>query len=372
LRILELCTYSAGGCGVFARVKQEAQLLADRGNEVMIFSTYFEKGTNKIMPLEDKIGKVRIRRFPAKKIGGESFSQWHFEEEAIKFKPDVIIAHSYRQTHTTRALCLKEKRDCKVILVTHAPFGRDRRGFVGKMAVRLYDRFVGRKTLNNFDKIFAITYWEYMYLHELGVREDKIEYVPNGISEEYFSKIKGKKEKRIIYTGRISPIKNLEVVIRAMAKIEDKKVGFVIYGPAEKDYLNKLNRLISELRLENRVKIVLKTYNKKEQITELDKSSIFILPSFSEGMPQSLIEAMARECIVVGSNNKGNSDLIKEEENGFTFTNDDENDLTVVLNKVLAMDNKELDKIRKNTRKYVEQFKWDKIIDKILKIIKSI
>ncbi|MDO8563633.1 MAG: glycosyltransferase family 4 protein, partial [Nanoarchaeota archaeon] len=346
------------------------QLLAERGHEVVIMSSYFEKGTNKIMPLEDSIGKVNIRRFPASKLGGESFMSWPFEKKALEFKPDVIIAHGYRHPHTTRALCLKKKIKCKVFLVTHAPFARDRREIFGKIAVRLYDFYVGRKNINNFDKIFAITYWEYLYLAKLNVREDKIEYVPNGIAKEYFSKITEKRNKKILYSGRIAPIKNLEVVIKALKNVKDKRIKFYIFGPAEKRYLDILNKIISENGLDQKVKIDLKTYDRKQHIKELDKSSIFILPSFSEGMSQSLIEAMARECIVIGSDNLGNADLIKDEENGFLFKNDDESDLTKVIDSILNMNEKEILRVRNNARESVEKFRWSQIINNIERLIR--
>jgi glycosyltransferase involved in cell wall biosynthesis len=371
MKILELTNYSAGGCGVFARVRQEAQLLAGKEHEVRIFSSNIEKGTGKIVPEQDKIGKVKITRFPARKIGGESFMSWRFEKEAIDFKPDVIIAHSYRHLHTTRALCLKNKINCKVILVTHAPFGREQtRGFLGNVFVKFYDRFIGRDSLQDFDKIIAITYWEYLYLVKLGVKQEKIVYIPNGISEDYFSDVKGRRDKSLIYTGRLAPIKNLGVVIRALKHVEN--IRFKIYGPAEKKYLESLKDIVKENKLEKRVDFDIKNYDKKMHIKELDKKSIFILPSFSEGMPQSLIEAMARKCIVVGSDNKGNADIIKDEENGFLFINDNEKDLARVLEKIRNMSEKELEAMRKNARESVEKFKWKIVVNKIDKLIRSV
>ena len=49
LKILELCPYSAGGCGVWQRVKQESLELKKLGHDIKIFSSNFEKGTDKII-----------------------------------------------------------------------------------------------------------------------------------------------------------------------------------------------------------------------------------------------------------------------------------------------------------------------------------
>ena len=68
LKILELTNYSAGGCGVGARVLQEAEMLSKK-HDVHIFSSYYEKGTNKICSAEETKGKVKIKRFPALQPG---------------------------------------------------------------------------------------------------------------------------------------------------------------------------------------------------------------------------------------------------------------------------------------------------------------
>jgi hypothetical protein len=47
LKILEICPFSAGACGVWQRVKQKSIELAKKGYEVRVFSSYFEKETNK-------------------------------------------------------------------------------------------------------------------------------------------------------------------------------------------------------------------------------------------------------------------------------------------------------------------------------------
>ena len=113
MKILEVTVFSHGACGVWNRVKNESIELAKKGYKVLIFSTNIEKDTNKIVPMYDKIEgtEISIRRFPAKKLGGESFMWWFKEEafkEAMKFNPDIILVHGYRHLHTTKCLKLKK------------------------------------------------------------------------------------------------------------------------------------------------------------------------------------------------------------------------------------------------------------------------
>ncbi|MEM3075008.1 MAG: glycosyltransferase family 4 protein [Candidatus Pacearchaeota archaeon] len=370
MKILELTNYTAGGCGVFSRVKQESGLLSNKGHEVLIFSSYFEKGTNKIMPYEEKNGNVLIKRFPSIKLGGESFMFWFGKKaynEALKFNPEIVIVHSYRHLHTIRALRLKSKLKCKVFLVTHAPFGRDR-GLFQNIFVFLYDYFIGKRTLNKFDKIITITRWESAFLEKLSVKKEKLVYIPNGINDKFF-KNTFKNTKAIgrdilIYTGRVSPIKNLEAIIWAVIFLKGK-IKAEILGPCEEKYLRKLNKLIEENNVEKLVSINNKVYNQKEQIDFLDKGNFFILPSLSEGMPQVLIEAMARGKICLVSINPGTKEIVNNGVNGFLFDLNNKNSIVEVINKVLLLNKRERNKISKNAINSVKGLKWSILIDKL-------
>ncbi|MDP3882292.1 MAG: NAD-dependent epimerase/dehydratase family protein [Nanoarchaeota archaeon] len=371
IKILELTNYSAGGCGVFARVKNEAQILANKGYEVAIFSSNLEKGTDKIMPQYDRLGEVLIQRFPARKLGGESFMLWNFEKEALKFKPDIIFAHSYRHLHTVKAISIAKKINAKVYLVTHAPFGRSKtRNRAENIVVSFYDSLFSKSYLNKFNKIIAISHWELPYLKDLGISKEKIEYIPNGISEQFFTeKTKSKEENKIVYLGRISPIKNLETPLEAMNLVKDPSLKCVLYGPAEEDYLKKLRSTIARNKIEKKVTIINKRYNASEQIEELDSAKMYILPSISEGMPQSLIEAMARGKIVLASDIPATRDLIKPGKNGFLFPIGDEKALGNTINKILSMNKSEIEKIRNAAKNDVKIFEWGSIIKKIESLV---
>ena len=362
MKILELTNFSAGICGVFARVKQESALLKKHGHDVRIFSSNFFKGSNEIAKKDEKIEDVIIKRFPAIHLGGESFLKWDFENDAMDFNPDIIIAHSYRQLHTTKALKLGKKIGCKVFLVTHAPFARTSRLLFQKLIVWFYDNTIGSSSIRKFDKVIAITKWEFPYLIKLGIKD--IEYIPNGIPNEFFIRKKEKGKNKILFLGRVSPIKNLEVIIKALSLVKDKSLILEVVGPAEKNYLNSLKQLIKQEGLGKKVIFSPAIYDLKEKIKKIDSAKIFILPSKSEGMPQSLIEAMAREKIVIASDNLASRDLIKNNENGFLFSSDNSKELSDIINRIITNKVKSV-KIKMEAKKSVEQFCWDLIIKKI-------
>lgn len=375
MKILELCHFSEGACGVWARAREESIRLAERGHEVVVFSSNAIKGKNEIAPRKDEIGKVKIFRFPFKKLGGESFMHWNFEKEALKFAPEVIIAHNYRQILTTKALKVakilkKQGKSCKVFLVTHAPFpeGNITRKFKEKLAVNFYDAFIGPKTINKFNKILVISHWEIPYLVKIGAKKNKLEYIPNGIPEEFFTQKPQKEQNKILFLGRISVKKKLETLIRAVPLLKDNKINLEIVGPKEKGYSDYIESLVNKLNLSSRVIFSEPIYDLKQKIKKIDSAKVYVLPSRVEGMPQSLIEAMARKKIVVGSNSLAIKDLIKDKKNGYLFKFNDPKSLAETINLALKDNSKT---IKLQAYEFVKEFNWNKVIEKIEKVITS-
>jgi glycosyltransferase involved in cell wall biosynthesis len=372
MKILELTHFSEGACGVWIRAKEEALRLSEKGNEILVLSSNAIKGKDEIAPKEENLNRIKIKRFPFKKLGGESFMIWPFKEEALKFSPDVIITHNYRQIHTKQALNIanilrKRGKKCKVYLVTHAPFveGNITRSFKDTLAVKFYDFIIGPLTLNKFTKILTISNWEKPYLKKMGVKENKIKYIPNGIPEQFFTQKKSKEEHKILFLGRISIKKKLDTLVKAMQYVKDKKVIVEIVGPQEKPYSDYIKTLVKKLNLSNRIKFSPPVYDTKKKIQKLDSAKLYILPSRVEGMPQSLIEAMAREKKVIGSNSIAIRDLITDKQNGYLFEFNNPKDLARIIDEALI----DSSKIAKEAKKSVEKFAWNNVINQIEDII---
>ena len=176
-------------------------------------------------------------------------------------------------------------------------------------------------------------------------------------------------QNKIFYVGRISSIKNFETVIKALPLLKDKNVKLELAGPGEEEYFQKLKSLIKKLKLEDRVIFSPAIWDIKEKIKKIDSCKIFIIPSKSEGMPQSLIEALARKRLVIASDNRAAKELIQNKENGFLFPIGNEKALAHIIDRILLMNKKEKLKIQNQARESVKQFSWDKIAKKIENLI---
>ena len=125
----------------------------------------------------------------------------------------------------------------------------------------------------------------------------------------------GEREKTITAVGRIDENKNHELLIRAFAQIAGQfpEYRLVIYG--EGDKRQELCKLSEELGLKNRISLP----GSIEDVSEaIYKTSVFVLSSNTEGMPNTLIEAMIMGLPVIATDCPcgGPAELIRSGENG--------------------------------------------------------
>lgn len=351
MKILEICPFSSGICGVWNRVKQESIEFSKLGHKVAVFSSNIEKGSNKIVETEAKIGDVNIFRFPTKiNLFSENVKNFDFEKQLEILSPDIVITHLLHP-HSFKALKICKKLNIPIFLVTHAPFNI-KRNFPLNLVTSFWN-WRNKFRINRFDKIISITKWELPYLKKLNVAEEKIAYIPNGIPEEFFIQKPTKEFPNVLFLGRIAPVKNLETLISAAKNLP--KIKFSIIGAYEKKYLEKL-----QLDLPKNVEIKKPIYNLKEKIKLIDEHKIFVLPSIREAMPQALIEAMSREKVVISSNTDGGKEIIEDEKNGFLFEIGNVEQLTKLIKENLKGNKK----IQESAKKSSEKYSWKILIKK--------
>lgn len=346
MKILEVCPYSAGSCGVFNRVMNEAKAFKEMGHEVFIFSSNATKGSEEIAPAEETKDDIIITRLPFKKLGGESFMKWdkRWIKEAAALNPDIIITHNYRHLHTTDSLKVKKiveanGKKCRVILVTHAPFikGNTTRSFVSKIAVKLYDKTIGPNRLSNFDAIIRITNWEEPHLLELGVDKNKIYYIPNTVPDEFFTQSPEKEiNNTCLFLGRVAPIKNIEFIL-ALAK-QVPEINFTIVGAIEEAYMKTLCNIYPPTEFPKNVSFYGAITDLQAKIKAIDYHKYFILPSHREAMPQALLEAMARGKLAITTNTDGAKEVIVNEHNGFICENDKVEEAAIYIRRAMSLE----------------------------------
>ncbi|MED3623922.1 glycosyltransferase family 4 protein [Neobacillus thermocopriae] len=158
-----------------------------------------------------------------------------------------------------------------------------------------------------------------------------IEYVPGvGIDTKKINEIKVNIVKKrneigipkdstiVLSVGELNKNKNHETVIRAIAKLNNPDIYYVICG--EGQLAIYLRNLAKELGISKQVKFL----GFRTDIAEIIKiSNVFAFPSFREGLSLSLMEAMTLGLPVICSNIRGNSDLVEHGKGGYLVKPDD-------------------------------------------------
>lgn len=353
MKILEICPFSEGICGVWSRVKQESIEFSKKGYDISVFSSNEMEDGGIVEKSEEILEGIKIKRFPVTRKQG--YALWFdFKEEALKLKPDVIICHCFRKPYLGPAIKIARKLGSKIFLVTHAPFAeKDMRSSKLNFIISLYDKFYAKKILNSFDKVISICGWEKKYLLDLGCDEGRIDYIPNLIPDDFFNKSMVEEKNKILYLGRLHQVKEIEILIEAFKKSDlNKDYILEIVGPKQGEYYERIKKLE-----EKNIVFLDAIYNIDKKIEKIDQAKIFVLPSKKEGLPLGLVEAMARGKIVISSKSRGAKELIKDCKNGFLFEIGNSTELQLIMDAVekMSVDGKE--SIKNEAMKTTKKFK---------------
>ena len=176
------------------------------------------------------------------------------------------------------------------------------------------------------------------------------------------------RENNILMVGRLIQSKHQDRLIEIFSKLShsDWKLLIVGYDHLKQKHMERLEKLVKELKLEGRVKLL----GKQSGIEEFYlKSSIFAFTSSSEGFPNVIGEAMSAGMPVVSYDCvAGPSEMIRDGRNGFLVPLFDDEQFREKLD--LLMSNEEMRKeFGKQAYEDIKRFSISEIGDKYLKFI---
>lgn len=298
-----------------------------------------------IIPNCDKYYDIKFARFPFSKVNIKAYKQ--LKKLIQENNYEIIHCHTPVAGVLTR-LAARNNKNTTVIYTAHGFHFFKGAPPLNWLIYYPVERFCARFT----DKLITINKEDYERAKRFSLRKNgKVYYVPGiGINLEKIQNLKvdikqkkkelGMSENTLILlsVGELNKNKNHEIVLQALNKIKDKNFIYLICGRGIlKEYLE---RKTQELHLENKVKLL----GYRSNVIEILKTAdLFIFPSKREGLPVSIIEAMAARLSVIASNVRGNRDLITKEN---LFEPDDIAALTnLIKERFEAIQNKELKKV---------------------------
>lgn len=204
-------------------------------------------------------------------------------------------------------------------------------------------RFVVQRVLSNFTAAIGAVSEQLKrdLIHHIGIPGERIAILHNGVDLDRFSSLESKETLRrdlgfstndlvVGSVGRLVAVKNYPLLLRAVASLGDERVRLLLVGDGPER--GSLEELANSLGLGRRVTFL---GHRNDIPSLLSTMDVFVLPSFSEGMSNTLLEAMASGIATIASDVGGNSEIIRNGQDGFLFPNDDQEALRLLLVRML-------------------------------------
>ena len=207
-----------------------------------------------------------------------------------------------------------------------------------------------------------------MLIRHYGVKPGKVAVVYNSVDSKSIEKIKrGRREKKgtkIITVGRIVRHKRMGDIITALHKLSlkfpDINLTVVGDGPEKAE----LERLVERMGMVQQVQFC-GSINHNETLELLKTADVFVLNSTYEGLPHTVIEAMACSVPVIATGIRGTDEVIDDGRTGLLLPLDDEQVLVYAIAKLLE-DKKLAERLAEQALAVVsEKFSWDNNLVKL-------
>ncbi|MBP3596692.1 MAG: glycosyltransferase family 4 protein [Clostridia bacterium] len=287
--------------------------------------------------------------------------------EIQEFKPDVI--HSQ---HIWLISSVLKEFDIPYIITSHGA------EFITYKKTDRFDKY-GFKAMDGAKKVIVISNDN---MEEVSKKfpeaTNKLELVKNGYnSKEFYMEDVNKTEilkkfsinknfeKIILFVGRVTQLKGLDVLLKAAKIYEKDNIVTLIAGDGE--YRQALNKQKEELGLKNIIFLGSRAHSELRELYNI--ADVFVLPSRKEAMPLVAIESLACGTPAVVTNHSGMDQIITKDV-GLVFEMDNEKMLAekieMILNKEVVFDKKELATYAKS------RYSIDFLVDKLLEIYNEI
>lgn len=302
-------------------------------------------------------------------------------------KYDVVHVHTPVAGVLAR-IAAKLARIPVVIYTAHGFYFHENMSFLSYKLFATIEKIMGKYFT---DYIFTQSQEDYKLALDLKIIDkDRIAWINNGVDLNKFNPenikidIKSYKEnlgitvdsKVICFIGRLVEEKGILDLLEAFKYLikEYNNLYLMIIGDAslderDKETKQKIKSYLDDTKLRER--IILTGF--RDDIPELLKiSDIFVLPSYREGMPRSIIEAMAMGKPVVATNIRGCREEVVHGETGFLVSVSSPKEIYEAIKRLVDNDELIAEMGAKGRKRAIELYDEEKVLEKQVNIIKNL
>lgn len=228
-----------------------------------------------------------------------------------------------------------------------------------------------RLAMRNVDFVQTISVETRAKLLDAGFREDQIALIPNGIdTSRPASPMPESDVFTIGYCGRLREVKGVHILLDGFAKCReqhsDAAIKLVLAGSGIAE--PELRAQVEKLGITDDVEFLGAIADTASFYASLD---LYVQPSFAEGLPNSVIEAMHAGRAVIATDIGGNQDLIEEGLSGHLFPAGDSDKLGQILVKCITNEQENI-LMGSNGRAVIEkEFAMASVIDQLVGVYRG-
>lgn len=285
------------------------------------------------------IKKYIPHKAPSKKLTEKAFQYVVGELEKDGFVPDVVTAHFVMPQLQFLPLFKEKYPETKTCLVLHGNCSALSWYYPKKYMDLMTSVDVWGFRSLAFQKDFEHNYGNHkpMFLCHSGIPEKYIEKV----DKKFYNGVK-----HFVFVGSLFELKNVDITLRALHKtMEGEEYTFDIVGVGAEN--ESLHQLVEELGMRDHV--VFHGQMKRDDAQNIVRNAdCFVMVSSREAFGLVYVEAMAKGCIVIGTEGQGIDGIVKHGENGFLCKARDVDGLADVIKQIINLSPSELHQISAN------------------------
>ena len=281
----DLYPHVVGGIGLHTHLLSEEQ--AKDGHEITQFTCLPENSA-----IEQPTVPYTIINFGRRfQLFGNTFCLnmfWNLFRNRYHY--DIIDAHSHLFISTNLAAVVRRLGSSPLVITNHGL----RSQVVPAWFQEIYLKTIGRFTFNSANKIITLTEREKEDMISVGVKPEKIVVIPNGVDTEKFHPVVSPEPHpfTVIWVGRLAAGKGLKYAIFGFEKFLESVPTALMHVVGDGPYLDAAREYVVEKGLGENIIFTGRVEN-DEMISYYARSSVYLMTSMSEGMPRTLLEAMA-------------------------------------------------------------------------------
>lgn len=353
--------------------------LIKRGNQVTVITN---NTTNSVT--REKMEGIEILRFPCFNLINGRFpipklnhEFWKIHYFLKKQKYDLVVINARFYIHSIYAAIYAKKKKTHSICIEHGTSHLSVHNrfldAIGGVYEHMHTEVLKRICQDYYGVSGACCEWS----GHFGIVSKGILY--NAVDLERIERIKREKttnfrkrynipddKKVITFTGRLLKEKGIYELISAVEKYNaeniEKTYLFIAGEGEEREYVesHKSDYIIPTGRL-----------SFEEIIALLVQTDVFCLPSVSEGLATSALEAAACKCFVITTERGGTKELIKNEEYGIVMEDNSVKNIYHALKKALQDDAKRKKAQELSYERLKKEFTWERTTDNLERIVEN-